>query len=614
MSPPPGLNLAGSSSLLDRPASPFSRLSSRSASRSGSRSRRSSPSSSSLPPNPEPVTTFIPQRLTVDAYPRHQSEDEGADADEGNDQHDVNNEWSKLDPNPWRRNSAAFKRASHLWKKSKTRKTVLHVLKHGEGRDSFLQVAYSLVLLLHSSLRFPPPRTHLESVLAPGGFLLTRLFSRSLRAQTMQRIYTAAEGLANVRRIVLLARWIQAGTEAAMERMGTKPLTPTSRQLQPTELAPSPSATPGAGGAGNESITLDDAKEEGFRWLQPQSLAPFDTGSVEDQVVEQVDREAASREAGAEAQASQLSTVSSWRQTWEARLSSVCDALAVLGEACDVAAFMAGSGLFWRAVGFTELGILGRRRRKGIERVGVLLSLCSVVLSLLRLRMQRLRLRAELRSAHRRIIRANDRIGWASELSGKRIPTGAAISYRKSNASLAEQVRGSAAAQSSQQPSLEGRRDGEEEEEKQTEDEGKEKEEGGETDTHTDTHAVPAAVQLRPYGPGIQEALEDLDDASSQRSDDAQDAHAHTHTLSPSSLLQSTERELLDAEIDLARARHALVWSFWERIALVADAVFLALETARPDADKEGLEAWSGILAGGIRLCKVWDQVKWARG
>ena len=107
------------------------------------------------------------------------------------------------------------------------------------------------------------------------------------------------------------------------------------------------------------------------------------------------------------------------RATWEHRLAPVCDALFVLGDACDVSAFLAGSGMFWRAVGLRRLGFLSRRRRRGIERLGIVLPLCGVLLSLVLLRLRRLRLRSELRSAHRRIIAANDRLGWSSALAGR---------------------------------------------------------------------------------------------------------------------------------------------------------------------------------------------------
>ncbi|EPQ30710.1 uncharacterized protein PFL1_01611 [Pseudozyma flocculosa PF-1] len=631
-----GLNLAGNVHLFDRPSSPFGHVSPQSTSASGSRhssrpqSRRGSSSYISAERPSEPVTAFIPQRLTVDAR-RHdrRSQDDGGGDSRADDDDDEEPDSDALESDSWRGSSTALNRTRYVWKKSRgKRRTAFKVLKDGEGRDSLLHVAHSLVLLLHSSLHFPPPRSYTESILAPGGFLLTRLFPRSMRAHTMQRIYTAAEGLANVRRIVLLARWIQAGTEAAMERMATRPKMPSSsRPSTHGELAPPSSA---ASPESEEKITSTDAKEEGFSWLQPQSLAPFDSGTVENEVIEQPSTSARPRAGPDAAEQSQLATVSTWREMWEERLSTLCDALSVLGEACDVAAFMAGSGIFWRAVGFAELGVLGRRRRKGIERVGVLLSLCSVLLSLALLRMQRLRLRAELRSAHRRIIQANDRIGWASELSGRRIPTGAAISHRQSNPNLAAADDSTAQGESSTSAAVAAMAS---DVEKENEQQQQQQQQTSPTDL---AEPSPASSDLRPYGPGIQEALEDLDDASSTSSRSAasisltrssevegegggdamrgsQHPHSNRHALSPTSLLESTERQLVQAETDLARTRHSLVWTFWDRLAFFADGVFLAFEAVRPDTDKEAVEAWSGILAGGIRLCKVWEHVKWSR-
>ncbi|PWY98956.1 hypothetical protein BCV70DRAFT_201171 [Testicularia cyperi] len=512
------------------------------------------------------------------------------------------------------------------------REILLRLLKTWEGREQALQLTHSLVLMLHSTLDVPAPRTYLEVVLRPGGALLSSTFPHSIRSATMQRIYTAAEGIDNLRRVILIARWITSATQAAMDHWQKQSLHRAQLSKRQREEADFFRLT------GEEPVEKDsDRLDDGFSWLQPQSIAPLDHEKHESSHAEKdgpalsklgkvTGRGDATGAVGADVAENKespgdLRTVQRpdsrnassaspawWRKLWsKLELDMVTETLATLGEACEVSAFLAGGGLFWRAVGFQRWGMpfLSRRRRRGIERLGILFSLCSVMLSLLVLRIERQRLRADVRSAHRRIIRANDRIGWASDLAGTHISTRDAISYRKNDpARVAARQRS------------------------------------------TSREAGSAAI-VENMGSDLRQTLEDLDDdddvsddqtlssdSPSQVADTHDDpsyfgsAHSHhhrphphheherdqhPHPLSPTPLLRSTERSLIRAESDLKKARRSIRVNFWEKIAFWSESIFLAYEAARPNDDKESVEAWTGILSSSIRLANLWSMTGWSR-
>lgn len=54
--------------------------------------------------------------------------------------------------------------------------------------------------------------------------------------------------------------------------------------------------------------------------------------------------------------------------------------------------------------------------------------------------------------------------------------------------------------------------------------------------------------------------------------------------------------------------RRRLHWNAVERICLVADGSFTLLEALAPDADKEAMEASTGLLAALLRLRRVWSE------
>lgn len=71
------------------------------------------------------------------------------------------------------------------------------------------------------------------------------------------------------------------------------------------------------------------------------------------------------------------------------RLALAGEALATLAEGCDMLAFASGTGLFWRALGLRRRpqGWIQRRRR-GVERVGVFVSLGALAVQLYVLHVQ----------------------------------------------------------------------------------------------------------------------------------------------------------------------------------------------------------------------------------
>lgn len=538
----------------------------------------------------------------------------------------------------------------------KRRSILLRLLKTWEGREQVLHLTHSLVLLLYSSLHHPVPRTYRSTILRPASAVLAMSIPKPARVAVMQRIYTTAEAIDNFRRVILIARWVTAATEAAMEHWQHRQDHKRQSKAHAEELEMKLT--------GEEPLDKQaDHVDDGFRWLQPPSLAPFDadesasqggeqsvgqapaakigkatgrgdaTGAVGADVAESSshsvepdpDSSIRARSGGASALGT-LSRVFS-RLFRLSYLSAVSEALATVGEACEAAAVLGGGGMFWRAVGIQRLNLpfLSRRRREGIERLGIVLSLCSVLVSLLVLRGERNALRSQLRSAHRRIIRANDKLGWATELAGTTIDRDQALSYRN------------------QEPATVARR--------------RAKARRSEHDSENAT----ATVQM--LGPDLEAAARDLDDQplsshdtscpcssgseSTLSSSDSglsetwtvvpdQDealptlhshrnrSHSRKHEhkdqsfpdqpkpISVSSLIRSTERSLVRAESDLRNTRRQLQLNFWQKIANWSEASFLAYEAAMPHIDKEGVEAWTGLLASTIRLSSLWKQITWS--
>ncbi|GAC95871.1 protein transport protein [Pseudozyma hubeiensis SY62] len=527
----------------------------------------------------------------------------------------------------------------------KRRSILVRLLKTWEGREQVLHLTHSLVLLFYSSLDHPVPQTYRGALLRPAGTVLAMSFPKPVRVALMQRIYTTAEGIDNFRRVILIARWVTSATESVMEHWQHRQ--DHKRQLKrAAELAEREQLEIKL--TGDEPIdTESDHVEAGLSWLQPPSISPLDanrdggkeggeqsfarapaaklgkmtgrgdaTGAVGADVAENADEE--KHDSGAVGKATQApaSRASSalarvWASLWRlSHLEAAAESLATIGEACETAAVLAGGGMFWRAVGIQRLGLpfLSRRRRQGIERLGIVLSLCSVLLSLLVLRMERKALRSELRSAHRRIIRANDKLGWSTDVAGITIDRDQAMSHRKRDPSVGSRSR----TRSGDQPlELLGAdmqavaRDLDDQEEVSS----SSSLSRSDSNLSDDWTVVPDVDDTHPHPSASRLYSEHLPHRRSHR------RHHHQHSsakpLDISSLLKSTERSLLRAESDLRKTRRRIQLKFWEKIANWSEAIFLSYEAAYPHVDKDGVEGWTGLVASGIRLSSLWRQISW---
>ncbi|WFD28253.1 hypothetical protein MNAN1_003260 [Malassezia nana] len=86
----------------------------------------------------------------------------------------------------------------------------------------------------------------------------------------------------------------------------------------------------------------------------------------------------------------------------EERVALLGELMAHLGESFDVAAFFTGNGLFWRALGLpvtSEWPPWLERRRRGLERVGVFVSLGALALQLYALHLRRTSIRHQIQSS-----------------------------------------------------------------------------------------------------------------------------------------------------------------------------------------------------------------------
>ncbi|WFC97110.1 hypothetical protein MBRA1_003776 [Malassezia brasiliensis] len=82
------------------------------------------------------------------------------------------------------------------------------------------------------------------------------------------------------------------------------------------------------------------------------------------------------------------------------RLALAGEALATLAEGCDMLAFATGAGLFWRALGLRRRPQAWiQRRRRGVERVGVFVSLGALAVQLYVLHVQQRETRDEMHAS-----------------------------------------------------------------------------------------------------------------------------------------------------------------------------------------------------------------------
>ncbi|SOV07819.1 uncharacterized protein UDID_07171 [Ustilago sp. UG-2017a] len=556
------------------------------------------------------------------------------------------------------------------------RNILLRLLKTWEGREQVLHFSHSLILLLYSSLDHPVPQTYRGAMLRPAGTVLALSFPKPVRVALMQRIYTTAEGVDNFRRVILIARWVTATTEAAMEHW------------QQRQASKKRGLKMGDSVASREELIikltgdepfgkLSDHVEDGLHWLQPPNLATFDaseegqggaekgftdapaaklgkitgrgdaTGAIGANAAEDAGSGSTEKDLSEKNKTKQSSTKAAptsassyvirtlarlWTSVWKpSHLEAAAESFAAIGEACETAAALAGGGMFWRAVGIQKLGIpfLSGRRRQGIERLGIVLSLCSMLLSLLVLRIERKALRSELRSAHRRIIRANDKLGWASDLAGKTINRDQALSNRKRDPSRSSRGRipGSEAAPLEMLgPDLQKaardlddqalhvqRQSGSDESSSLS------SSESSLSDTWTvvpDTDDAQTHPTANPLVPARQyhssQNQEHGEDPPRRRGHRSRDADGEPKSINVDSLIKSTERSLVRAESDLRNTRRRMQLNFWEKVANWSQVIFLSYEAAMPHVDKDAFEGSTGLVASTIRLMGLWKELSWS--
>ena len=175
-----------------------------------------------------------------------------------------------------------------------------HELLCWDATDNALQALRFSLLLLHVHARAPPPTTAWEAIRNPTGYAFVRLSSLRGRKRIRHGLLVATEGVANVRRLVLVSWWVYT--------LGKECRVRSQRGAQ--DVAP--------------HRALDS-------------------------------------------------------------LAQVGECLAHVGESFDVASFLQGSGLFWRALGMSAVADLPpwlQRRRRGLERVGVFVSLLALIIQL----------------------------------------------------------------------------------------------------------------------------------------------------------------------------------------------------------------------------------------
>ncbi|WFD20751.1 hypothetical protein MCAP1_003004 [Malassezia caprae] len=190
-----------------------------------------------------------------------------------------------------------------------------------DATDNGLQAVRFALLLLHVYARLRPPRSTFHAIARPISYTLTHVLSQQRRIALGRSLLIASEGVANVRRLALLALWM-----------------------------------------------LTCFKELSMRWRAANENHPVPHEPM----------------------------------PLEERAAIGGEIVAHLGESFDVAAFFTGSGLFWRAFGLpvtSELPPWLQRRRRGLERIGVFVSLAALALQQYALHLRRLSIRRQIHSS-----------------------------------------------------------------------------------------------------------------------------------------------------------------------------------------------------------------------
>lgn len=212
--------------------------------------------------------------------------------------------------------------------------------------DNGLQTLRFSLLLLHLHARLPSSRSSWDAMMNPTGYLVMRLFTEQQRKSLRRGLLLSTEGVANTRRFALLGLWIYTFIkELLLQWHKNKARTNAARSKLRKEKR-------------SEMTTVE-------KHTNPMVEYSILGSNENDECVE--------KPAGREPVC-----VTDF-------LASIGDFVAHVGESFDVAAFLHGSGLFWNAFGMKNIAELPpwlQRRRRGLERVGVFVSLAALVIQI----------------------------------------------------------------------------------------------------------------------------------------------------------------------------------------------------------------------------------------
>jgi len=215
-----------------------------------------------------------------------------------------------------------------------------------DAADNGLQALRFSLLLLHLHSRLPSPRSSWNAMINPTGYVVMRLLTEQQRKSLRRGLLLSTEGVANARRFALLGLWIYTFIkEVSLQWHKNK--------------------------ARTHAAGFKQRKE---KRAEMTTVEKHTNPTVECSILEDNENtECVEKPAGREPLC-----ITDF-------VASIGDFVAHVGESFDVAAFLHGSGLFWNAFGMKNIAELPpwlQRRRRGLERVGVFVSLAALVIQI----------------------------------------------------------------------------------------------------------------------------------------------------------------------------------------------------------------------------------------
>lgn len=225
----------------------------------------------------------------------------------------------------------------------------------------------------------------------------------------------------------------------------------------------------------------------------------------------------------------------------------------------------------------------------------------SILVSLLLCRLLKLRTRSRLRAAHRRILSATDRIGWASSLAGTKIASTSSLSSQRIPSRPSTEDYDGCGPPGRVWSAL-----------ADTESPTRPEPAGGQELTElARKNSIPGPDDESEVVEPLQElgisliSNSELDDTSS----DASALSARSQTSADAQMLIAAgEAEMLSSEAELQKAKRELSWLRWERWGLWADGSFVGWELVAPHKEKEALEAWTSVFSSLVAIARLWSE------